>query len=115
MPGPMDDVEARFKEHGRKLRKNTLAFRREVVDKMSSLATAAFGLVAALAWNTAIQEAFKRIPWTGGSGVWALVGYAAFVTIVAVLVIIWIGRFAGRLKDEHEAELDAKAAAAPAP
>lgn len=85
------------------LRKRTVSFQREVVDKMSALATAAFGLVAALAWNTAIQEAFRRaFPTPAGPSLWPLVGYAAFVTIVAVLVIIWIGRIAGRLKLEDE-------------
>lgn len=99
----------------KKLKKNTLAFQREVVDKMSSLATAAFGLVAALAWNSAIQEAFNRLP--RGTGIWALVGYAVFVTIVAVIVIIWIGRIAGRLKqaEEEQKAKDAADAAASAP
>lgn len=83
------------------LKQRSLAFRREVVDKMSSLATAAFGLVAALAWNSAIQEVFKRyFPAPGGAtSIWPLLGYATFVTLVAVLVIVWIGRIAGRLKD----------------
>jgi hypothetical protein len=33
----------------------------EVLDKLVELVTAAFGLVAALAWNTAIQELFTLI------------------------------------------------------
>lgn len=32
----------------------------ELVEKMSTLITAAFGLVAALAWNSAIQNVFKQ-------------------------------------------------------
>lgn len=33
----------------------------ELVEKMSALITAAFGLVAALAWNSAIQNVFKQV------------------------------------------------------
>jgi hypothetical protein len=33
----------------------------EVLDKLVELITAAFGLVAALAWNTAIQELFTAV------------------------------------------------------
>jgi hypothetical protein len=33
----------------------------EVLDKFSQLITTALGLVAALAWNTAIQNLFERI------------------------------------------------------
>ncbi len=53
---------------------------------MMSLATAAFGVVAALAWNSAITDLFKQIFGTS-AGVWAELLYAAFVTIVAVIVI----------------------------
>ena len=34
---------------------------REVLEKTLQLATAAFGLVAALAWNDAIQTLFTRL------------------------------------------------------
>ena len=83
------------------LRARTLTLRREVVDKMSQLATAAFGLVAALAWNSAIQELFRRV-YAPGSALWALLAYAVLVTLVAVLVILLIGRLAGRLKAEQK-------------
>lgn len=95
----------------KKIRQTSLAFQREVVDKMSSLATAALGLVAALAWNTAIQKAFERIPWRD-DGLGALLIYAMFVTVVAVLVIIWIGRIAGRLKQAENEETKAAATSA---
>jgi hypothetical protein len=66
---------------------------KEVIEKVSALITAAFGLVAALAWNTAIQEIFRLI-FGNQSGVWAMIFYAVVVTIVAVVVTIWIGRVA---------------------
>lgn len=88
------------------LRAKELAFRSEVLDKTSALATAAFGLVAALAWNNAIQATFKRYypaP-DDPSAIVPLVLYALAITLIAVLVILWIGRLAGRLKAQAEEE-----------
>lgn len=93
-------VDERIGKTRAEFRRKGAAFRAEVVDKMSSLATAAFGLVAALAWNGAIQELFKRVYPVPGDAVWALLAYAVVVTLVAVLVILLIGRLAGRLKAE---------------
>ena len=61
--------------------------------KIATLITAAFGLVAALAWNEAIQEIFRLI-FGDQSGVSAMIFYAVVVTIIAVIVTIWIGRVA---------------------
>lgn len=95
------------------LRRRAALFHVEVVDRMTALATAAFGLVAALAWNTAIQELFKRaFPTPAGPSLWPLLGYAAFVTVIAVLVIIWIGRVSARLKQEAQERLEEERASA---
>lgn len=102
----------------KKLKTKSLAFQREVVDKMSALATAAFGLVAALAWNNAIQAIFSRYYPAPGQTVASvasirpLLAYALVVTLIAVLVILWIGRVAGRLKALAETETAAQPASA---
>ena len=62
---------------------------------MISLASAAFGVVAALAWNSAITELFKQIFGTGGQIV-SLFLYAVVVTIIAVVVMANLGRLAER-------------------
>jgi MFS-type transporter involved in bile tolerance (Atg22 family) len=67
--------------------------RKEVIEKIAALITAAFGLIAALAWNEAIQAIF-RLVFGEQAGVWAMIFYAVVVTIIAVLVTIWIGRVA---------------------
>ena len=92
--------------NAQELRRRSLSFRREVLDKMSALATAAFGLVAALAWNNAIQSLFKRYYAAPDDpdALAPLVAYAAVITLVAVGVILLIGRLAARLK---AAEADA--------
>lgn len=64
----------------------------EVIEKLSALITAAFGLVAALAWNEVILSLFKEggaLHGLAGFGPWA---YAILVTILAVIATIWIGR-----------------------
>ncbi|MFB5620497.1 MAG: DUF5654 family protein, partial [Nitrosopumilus sp.] len=35
--------------------------KQEILDKIAALVTAAFGLVAALAWNDAIKAVFKEV------------------------------------------------------
>ena len=69
--------------------------KKEIIEKMSSLIIAAFGLVAALAWNGAIQAIFKEIFGTA-EGVIPMLVYAAVVTVVAVVITIWIARISSR-------------------
>ena len=66
----------------------------EVVNKMSDLITTAFGLVAALAWNGAIQDFFASQEALSAGGPWM---YAIIVTIIAVVATTWIGRVAASL------------------
>ncbi len=70
---------------------------KEVINKISDLVTAAFGLVAALAWNEAIQNWFAEQAPLNSGGPWL---YAILVTVIAVVVTIWIGRLADRFTDE---------------
>ena len=68
-----------------------------VIEKLAALITAAFGLVAALAWNGAIQSIFKKY-FGEASDITAMVTYAIIVTILAVLVTIWIGKVESKAK-----------------
>ncbi|GEM_PF-167127 len=80
----------------------------EVIEKLAALITAAFGLVAALAWNDAIKSLFKGPCGTEGAGALCSLSsggpwlYAVIVTIVAVIAAIWIGRAAERAKQGGE-------------
>jgi hypothetical protein len=69
----------------------------EVIDKIAALVTAAFGLVAALAWNGAILAIFKKIFGTA-EGLLSMIIYAVVVTIIAVLATIWVGKAAEKSK-----------------
>ncbi len=69
----------------------------QVIDKLAALITSAFGLVAALAWNSAIQKIFATVFGTI-SELYALILYAVTVTVIAVIVTVYVGRIAGKLK-----------------
>jgi hypothetical protein len=74
--------------------------KQEVVNQLAALITAAFGLVAALAWNDAIKSLFAEggaLYFLASWGIWA---YALFVTILAVVMTIWIGGLAEKSKKE---------------
>ncbi|MEM4257540.1 MAG: DUF5654 family protein [Candidatus Thermoplasmatota archaeon] len=71
-----------------------LSIKAEIIDKMAALITAAFGLIAALAWNEAIKNAIDQLGLTQ-FGPWL---YAIIVTILAVVMTIWIARVASKIK-----------------
>lgn len=72
----------------------------EVVEKISALVTAAFGLVAALAWNGAIQAIFKQV-FGSAEGIGPMLVYAILVTIIAVIVTIQVGKAAEKAKGKE--------------
>ena len=72
-------------------------FQVQLLETFSALITAAFGLVAALAWNDTIKAVVKEV--FGSSD--DLVGmaiYAVIVTILAVIMTILIGRSLSKAK-----------------
>jgi hypothetical protein len=62
---------------------------------MLSLATVAFGLIAAGAWNKFISDLIA-VFLKPGSGVWAELIYAIIITIIAIVVVQNIGKLAER-------------------
>ena len=74
-------------------------FKVQFLETTAALITSAFGLVAALAWNGAIQAAVKE--WLGESGdaVLALVIYALIVTVIAVIATLLIALALGKAKE----------------
>jgi uncharacterized membrane protein YidH (DUF202 family) len=68
-----------------------------IVDKMSALITAAFGLVAALAWNEAIKAIFKEV-FGSSETIVPMLAYAITVTIVAVILTILVARSLSKMK-----------------
>jgi len=72
---------------------------KEVFKQLLTLATSAFGLVAALAWNAVIQEFVADYikPLLGGaSGIVSLLIYAVVVTILAVVITYNLGKIVAK-------------------
>lgn len=70
-----------------------------VIQSMITLAGAALGLVCALAWNDAIKAAMKAVLGEDDS-VPGLFTYAVLATLVAVFVLLALGRIAGKIGGE---------------
>ena len=73
--------------------------KQEILDKIAALVTAAFGLVAALAWNDAIKTIFKEV-FGDSSTIVPMLTYAIIVTIIAVILIIIVARAVAKAKNE---------------
>jgi len=74
----------------------------EVLEKFSTLITTALGLVAALAWNTAIQNLFNKLFGETGGELAGQFFYAALVTLIVIFATIYVGRAAERAKKAEE-------------
>ena len=84
------------------MRSSAIAVKEELVEvkptylgTMIALATAAFGLIAALAWNKFITDLIGLFL-HAGSGVWAELLYAVIVSVIALVVIQNLAKFAER-------------------
>jgi len=79
-------------------------FRKELIKQMITLSTAGFGLVAALAWNEAVQafvNEYVNKYLSIGSGIISKFIYAVIITVFAVVVTFQLSKLAG---DEEKEE-----------
>ncbi len=74
----------------------------EVLDKFAELITVALELVAALAWNTGIQNLFTIIFGKAGSALIGQFVYALIITLVVIFATIAVSRAAERAKKLEE-------------
>lgn len=74
----------------------------EIITQMLTLSTSAFGLVAALAWNTVIQtfisDFIKPFIPAGGSAIVSQLIYALIVTVLAVTITLKLSQIKDRLE-----------------
>jgi len=69
----------------------------QVLETIAALMTAAFGLLAALAWNEAIRWAVVEALGTADAGIGFFI-YAIIITILAVVMTVIIARILGKAK-----------------
>lgn len=79
---------------------------RAFVQTMIALASASFGLVAALAWNEAIKATLAMLGLSDNLA--GLYTYAILATIIAVLVLSWLGKLSARIGGEAAFEREAE-------
>ena len=89
------------------MRKYIKKIKNEFLKTMITMVSAAFALVAALAWNTAISEIIKKYLNPGKTVISWLI-YALAVTFIAVLVGVYLGWLSGQIKEEEEKEEELK-------
>jgi hypothetical protein len=68
------------------------------IQTMIALASASFGLVAALAWNEAIKATLEMLGL--GESLAGLYTYAIIATVLAITVLVWLGKLASRVGGE---------------
>lgn len=80
---------------------------RIIIQTMITLASAALGLVAALAWNEAIKETIVTLLGKD-EGLLGLYIYAILATVIAIVVLLILARAASRLGGEAVIEREAE-------
>jgi Family of unknown function (DUF5654) len=80
---------------------------RVFLQTMITLASASLGLVAALAWNEAIKATIKKVLGEG-EDLAALYTYAILATVIAVVVLVLLGRAAARAGGEAAIQREAE-------
>ncbi|HTU12301.1 MAG TPA: DUF5654 family protein [Allosphingosinicella sp.] len=68
---------------------------RVFIQTMIALASASLGLVAALAWNEAIKATLAMLGL--GDDLAGLYAYAMLATVLAIVVLVWLGKLAARV------------------
>jgi Family of unknown function (DUF5654) len=94
----------RFSDHltGENIMHDPKAF----IQTMIALASASLGLVAALAWNEAIKAALALLGL--GDSIAGLFSYAIIATVLAIVVLSWLGRISARIGGDAAFEREAE-------
>ncbi len=83
------------------LKENQQPFRIEVLEKMSTLIAAAFGFVAAFAWNETFKMVLREMV-AEDVTIFAQLIYAVVITVFAVILIIVVARATAKAKARLE-------------
>ncbi len=74
---------------------------KQFLKQVLTMVTAAFGVVAALAWNSAIQALIQKLYPSQVAGVRSAFIYALVITILTVLVTYSIGQIDARIEGKQ--------------
>jgi len=87
------ELKEKLKKTKEELKKEKEELKKETLARFTALITAAFGLVAALAWNDTIKALFIQI-FGKAETFWAMLVYAVIVTLIAIIVTFNISKLA---------------------
>ncbi len=87
-----------LEEIKKELEKEANELKRRTVSRTVTLITSAFGLIAALAWNDAIQSFIKKFFVNSNNALNSKFVYAILVTVLAVIVSLWLDKISWRVK-----------------
>lgn len=95
-------TKAKAKAKRLEKKKEEKKFHEELIAQLLTLSTAGFGLVAALAWNQAIQSFVTQYitPKIPGSGLISQLIYALLVTLIAVFITYQLSRISSHLESK---------------
>lgn len=79
---------------------------RVFIQTMIALASASLGLVAALAWNEAIKATLAMLGI--GDDLVGLYTYAILATVLAIVVLVWLGKLAARVGGDAAIQREAE-------
>lgn len=79
---------------------------RAMIQTMISLASASLGLVAALSWNEAIKALLAELQL--GDSLASLFAYAIVATVLAVVVLVALGKAASKVGGQAAFEREAE-------
>ncbi|MEI6596699.1 MAG: DUF5654 family protein [bacterium] len=88
--------------HFEKIKTESSKISREVKEKTLGFIITAFGLVAGLAWNEAIQSLIKSFFAVDKDSVWVKFIYAIVMTVVVVIITVYLTRFFGKNEEENK-------------
>ncbi len=76
-----------------KIKQESENISRQVKEKTLGFIITAFGLVAGLAWNEAIQSLIKSFFAVDKDSIWAKFIYAIAMTIIVVIITVYLTKF----------------------
>jgi Ca2+/Na+ antiporter len=80
----------------KKIIKKNKEVTKQATDQAIGYILGAFGLVAGLAWNDAVQSLIREVFPLSVNSVWAKFVYAVFVTLIVVAVSLYLRRILAR-------------------
>ena len=100
----MAKTKKRLKKSNEPTAAEKKSFKRELLEQMLTLSTAAFGLVAALAWNEAIKTFVDQFiqPYFPHTAIYYKFFYAIMVTLLAVLITYQLSQIRSRFVNRNK-------------